>query len=287
MTNLYPLHAGFGKIHPIVAILPSSPAKFVDNVLPPPMNQKLTQGLRSLAKNWRVDLVRKPMALLDQPGAQLILDVEFVIAHALLSRDQLTIVQVGANDGQTHDPINRLLRLKPCRGILLEPNPESFRRLQETYRDFPQHTLCNVAVSDRDKTATLYSLNRNAPGPDWVHGLSSFDREHLLKHDGIVPDIARYIDEFNVECVSFDTLFQRHPVEHVDVLQIDTEGFDAEVLRLFDLPRRRPTIVNFEHRHLSEADWNQSIQSLISLGYKVTVVRQDTLAYLAPETNGD
>jgi FkbM family methyltransferase len=244
------------------------------------MTRKTKEWLRAAAKHWRVDLVRKPRAVLDRPAAELQFNVEYAIAHALLSRDQLTIVQVGANDGQTDDPINRLLRLDRCRGILAEPNPESFQRLQETYKDCPHLNLCNAAISEKDGTATLYSLSRSAPVPDWMHGLASFSREHVLRHDGFVKDIARYIVESTVECVTFDTLLRRYPVGHVDVLQIDTEGFDAEILRLFNVPARRPAIINFEHRHLSEADWNKSIEALIPLGYKIAIVQQDTLAYL-------
>jgi FkbM family methyltransferase len=247
------------------------------------LTQGVKQGLRALARHWRVDLVRKPRALLDRLDCQLQLGVDYAVAHTLLGRERVNLVQVGANDGRTEDPLNAVLRSKHCRGLLLEPHPQYFRQLQETYRDQPQLTLVNAAIAATDGRATLYSIRDDAPGPDWVHGLSSFSREHLLKHDGFVPEIAKYVDEIEVEALTFDTLFQRHPIEPVDVLQIDTEGFDAEVLRLFNVARRRPAIINFEHRHLSEADWNTSVESLIALGYKIAIVNQDTLACRPPE----
>ena len=246
------------------------------------MNMSFKQCLRFLARKWRIDLVRKPLALLDQPDAQLNFNLEYVIAHFLLSHDSITLVQVGANDGQTHDPLNSLLSLKRFRGIMLEPQPEVFRRLQETYKNHPQLTLVNAAISEKDETRILYCVSANAPGPVWTRGLASFDRNHLLKHDGFVPDIQRYIEEVSVECITFETLFRRVPIGQIDLLQIDTEGYDAEVLKLFNVGLRKPSIINFEHRHLSESKWTDCIKNPISLDYKVTTVRQDTLGYLIP-----
>jgi FkbM family methyltransferase len=242
----------------------------------------LKRWLRLMARHWRVDLVHKPLSLLEQPDAQLDFRLEYAIAHFLLSRDAITFVQVGANDGQTHDPLNALLDLMPYRGIMLEPQPEGFRRLQETYKDHPQLTLVNAAISDRDEIRPLYCIRANTPGPAWITGVASFDRAHLLQFEHVVPDISRYIDEASVECITFETLFKRAPLDHVDLLQIDTEGYDAEVLRLFNVALRKPSIVNFEHAHLPESKWNECVQSLIRLDYKIAITGPDTLGYLVP-----
>ena len=37
----------------------------------------------------------------------------------------------------------------------------------------------------------------------------------------------------------------------IDLLQIDTEGFDYEVLKMFDFNTYRPVIIQYEHFHLS------------------------------------
>ena len=67
----------------------------------------------------------------------------------------------------------------------------------------------------------------------------------------------------------------------MDLLQIDAEGYDSELLRLFDLPRRKPAIVRFEHTHLSRPDYESCLTLLIDLGYRIAIYGGDTLAYLA------
>ena len=93
-------------------------------------------------------------------------------------------------------------------------------------------------------------------------------------------DLESLVESEQVRCVTFDTLFKEEAISRVDLLQIDAEGFDAEILRLFDIPFRRPAIVHFEHIHLSVEDHEKAIGLLVDQGYRVTASGTDTLAYL-------
>jgi hypothetical protein len=77
--------------------------------------------------------------------------------------------------------------------------------------------------------------------------------------------------------VTFETLFARAGLGGVDLLQIDTEGFDLEVLRLFDVGLRRPAIINFEQIHLSGPDREEAVGLLSAHGYDVTMSHWDAL----------
>jgi hypothetical protein len=68
-------------------------------------------------------------------------------------------------------------------------------------------------------------------------------------------------------------------IEHVDVLQVDAEGYDLELLRLFDIPRRLPSIVNYEHVTLSREGRNAAADLLIANGYRLAMSHYDTVAY--------
>jgi hypothetical protein len=65
----------------------------------------------------------------------------------------------------------------------------------------------------------------------------------------------------------------------VDLLQIDAEGYDAEIIRLFDVPTRRPAIVRYEHKHLPQDIQEQTVAALIEQGYLLYLSAEDTLAY--------
>ena len=51
-------------------------------------------------------------------------------------------------------------------------------------------------------------------------------------------------------------------------VQIDTEGYDFEILKLIDLDRRRPAFVLFEHLHLDAATHRASIEHVRRHGYE-------------------
>ena len=95
----------------------------------------------------------------------------------------------------------------------------------------------------------------------------------------MVPDLESMIETEQVRCLTFETLFKEIGIENVDLLQVDAEGFDSEILRLFNIPARKPAIVRFEHKHLSIADHEKSIALLVSQGYRVAASGSDTLAY--------
>jgi FkbM family methyltransferase len=219
-----------------------------------------------------------------------------VIGDYLLDHGKVRFLQVGANDGVMLDPLFPLLEKHRLEGILMEPMKDHFSRLRQNYAAFEQRrfTFVNAAIADRDGTIPLYRI-RSLPGnPGWASGIASFNRNNLLKHrdyfassyesgsPGAVsppPDLDSVIDIEPVQCMTFDSLFATISSDHIDLLQIDVEGYDAEVLRLFDVPARRPAIIRYEHMHLSEHVQEACLELLIPLGYKIDVGPMDTLAY--------
>ena len=78
-------------------------------------------------------------------------------------------------------------------------------------------------------------------------------------------------------CVTFDELLAG--VDDVDLLHLDVEGYELELLRLFDFARFAPAIVRFEHAHLMRSDWNEAVRLLAGHGYRMLREEYDTTAY--------
>ena len=64
----------------------------------------------------------------------------------------------------------------------------------------------------------------------------------------------------------------------VDLLQIDTEGFDADVISMFDFNSFNPVLIQFEHIHLSEEVHKYTCNNLTSIGYYLIKKKNDTFA---------
>ena len=43
-------------------------------------------------------------------------------------------------------------------------------------------------------------------------------------------------------------LFKQQGITHIDYLQIDTEGYDSEILHMMDYSSLKPQIIRFEHQ---------------------------------------
>lgn len=228
------------------------------------------------ARGWEVR--RRPPSLLNRPQAQLNLDLEHLIALRLLDSSDLFVVQIGAFDGRTDDQVHEWITRFGWRGILVEPHPRQFAELTRTYAEHPQLTLRNVAISDRHETRTLYALREGVSGlPSWAPQVASFDRAVVDRHGLHGPDGEDIVDTHQVECVPLSDLLA--DVEHIDLLQVDVEGYDDEIIRMFDFDRRRPSIVRFESRHLSRSEHDGAVERLLEYGYAVALTEADTIGW--------
>src|SRR5215471_4386422 len=172
------------------------------------------------------------------------LDVLEVAAHLLLARHQNPFfVQIGANDGVSSDPLRNIVLKYHLRGILVEPNPPVFNKLVDNYREEPQLRFENVAVGPTTGTKTIY-----VPVSEGSADLfGSFDREVLIRRFGRSVEIR----EVEVQTVPLGLILERGGNRQLDLVQIDTEGYDFEILKMLDFGRWLPAIVNYEHINLS------------------------------------
>jgi FkbM family methyltransferase len=177
-----------------------------------------------------------------------------LLLAALEARGEIiTILQVGACDGYTNDPIYHFVKKGCARAILVEPNPYAFGRLQKTYADVPNVTLVQTAIGDRDGEANLYRLKKTETGESEVDAtlqIASFNKNHLKR----IHSNPEEIECITVRCRSLSSLTTELGLGQIDLLQIDTEGFDASVVRMALEMSSPPACINFEHLHLRRSD---------------------------------
>jgi FkbM family methyltransferase len=181
-------------------------------------------------------------------------------------------VQIGANNGINDDPIHEFVVKYHLSGVLIEPQPLIFLELKKNYAAEPQLIFENAAISPKDGEAKMYCAK--AENGETTSGLTTFRREVLEYQIGR----RAKIEEINVPARTFQTLFARHGIRRVDLLQIDTEGFDCEILRLFDFIAYSPTIIRFEHIHLSRRELTEAVTKLTDLGYQLYRDTSDLVA---------
>jgi FkbM family methyltransferase len=240
----------------------------------------LPSSWRSRGRDWMETRFRgTPPGLLNYRASELKLDLDFVLSHYRVTHPEVFYLQIGAFDGIAGDPIYPLIERHHLRGILLEPQKDVFARLTANYARFRDFKLINAAIADRDGERPMFRIKAEAQGPEWLHQIASFDLNVIKWHAHMVPNLDAMIETETVRCLTFATLFDEIGRQTVDLLQIDAEGYDAEILRMFDVAQRSPAIIRFEHKHLKAADHEQSAAMLVRQGYRVAACGSDTLAY--------
>lgn len=75
-------------------------------------------------------------------------------------------------------------------------------------------------------------------------------------------------------------LLRRTQMLDADLLQVDTEGYDAKIIGMIDFGVCRPRLIKFEHKNLS-AEERASVVGLLSRnGYACVGEVGDTVAWL-------
>ncbi len=191
-------------------------------------------------------------------------------------------IEIGANDGVRGDHLAPFIRSRRWSGVMVEPVPHVFERLRRNYGDLDRVALENVAIADRDGRLPFYHLvparEAGAAGGDqvWSDAFGSFSRDAVLRTAAAYPGLDRRLERMEVPCLSFESLCRRHRVDRLDLLVIDTEGYDAEILRQIDFGVHRPRVLVYEYCHLSRGQRDECNGRLEGLGYETMDESLDT-----------
>ena len=179
--------------------------------------------------------------------------LEPLLYSILKANGHVSFVQIGANDGKRFDALYRFIAMNHTRvgGIVVEPVKDYFQELKFNYRRFPNIIPVNVVIHHDERRMTMYRVDpaKQHKLPDWTKGIASFNPHHH-EFSNIPADVM--IQE-EVQCIPFDELLNQHQIERIDLLQIDTEGYDAEIITHIDFERVKPVADLFprpRRRHL-------------------------------------
>jgi len=175
------------------------------------------------------------------------------------------VLQIGANDGFDNDPIHKFIMKYNWNGVLVEPQKDVFDNyLTKTYSCFEGIKCLNAALSLKIGFQKMYSISFSKDR--WATGLSRFDKESFkeiidngyIKNQAILQGVAlpksveEYIKEVDVETVNFDYIINEYKISKINFLQIDAEGYDFEILKMFPFEKFKPNFINLEYAHFDE-----------------------------------
>ena len=185
------------------------------------MLRRLKSFVHVVLKAWGWQVVRRHDGVWEiRPLLSLGTD-HLVDSRYILGSHIGTVFDVGANDGQTVRAFRRAF--PESRVYSFEPDPGSFERLAAATAGLPRVELRNVALGRTAGSAKMFrfkfdqtnSLLPKARGAEQY----VFDAEYLTG-----------VGETLVQVISLDAFCAQQGIAKIDLLKIDTQGYELEVL---------------------------------------------------------
>jgi FkbM family methyltransferase len=224
-----------------------------------------------------INRILKPFRLRAHP----ITPGQLLIEALVRKRRPIKFIQVGANDGLRFDNLYSTVTDQGWSGVAIEPLSKYFIELVNNYKNYQNVIPVNCGIHHTLREAKIYSVSDSALDlyPSWIDGCASMNREHLVRA-GVS---SHHIIESAVKCVQLMEVVDSYNMYDADYLQVDTEGFDAEVLKMIDFKKIKPLVIKFEWIHLSPQDQADTRSLLHSNGYKLEVNKDglDCCAWLS------
>ena len=176
---------------------------------------------------------------------------------------KINIMQVGAHDGKTNDPIYKFIvnNYNHINLLCVEPQPELCVKILNNYDKLKQVLhIFNGCVGDGAKHTSFYRVKPRF----WQYYIdcsqwASLSREHIVRHiigyinPKSIPnfDIDELIENISVPCEAGSYLVNKFLNDKLDILQVDAEGYDDEVIYSCNIPNLRPSVINYEYKNLN------------------------------------
>lgn len=208
--------------------------------------------------------------------------LESILNKLLNYKSEIVFIQIGGNDGVNDDPLHHFINLNKDRvfGYILEPVKDYFDELEYNYRAFPNINTLNLAVHN---TEDVMLINRVKPEsqeklPKYTKGIASFKNDHHI-HCKVASE---HIIKESVKCITLENLIVDNGIRTIDLLQIDTEGYDAEIILNIDFTKCKPSIINFEY-YIPNTMRKETFENILSIlhrnGYEIWLDTNDVTAY--------
>lgn len=207
------------------------------------------------------------------------------ISRHLPAGTPFRFLQIGANDGISHDPFREFMIRREARGLAAEPVPDFFRQMRRHYASYRGVTPVKCAVGYPAGHLPFYTfrseyLARHKDAAE-LAGLAGFSRDKLAARLAPGEDAKNCIEEIVIPVRTVEELMEEHGFEALDCLFMDCEGHEQNILLNLDYERVRPRLIIFEHSHFGERA--VEIEShLARHGFDFTRLQHDTLAVREP-----
>ena len=194
------------------------------------------------------------------------------------------VLNIGAMDGVSFDGTRSYVNAYGWKGLFVEPIPELFGRLVESFAGVEGVRFERAAIASADGEVEMLRMPIGLVDAAVVHPAFGGMSTLLPARNGMASEADRAIVErhgvrIRVPGLTLKTLLDKHRISEIDLLHIDVEGYDWAVLQQFDFERYRPAIVRLEWTSLDETEQQCARARLVEYGYQVEQFYDELLGF--------
>ncbi len=201
----------------------------------------------------------------------------------LISKKKINnIIQIGANDGKSDDFLRSSINLD-TNLLLVEPIKSAFNQLEKNYSSYKNVKFINKAIDVETGKKNIFSVNPKyydfyekkykSKDVSWLTVLASFRKEHLEYH-GVK---SNHIQSTEIDCINFKELIDQYDFRKLDLLVVDTEGYDDVLITNFIQSTDIRPVIIFEWIHIKKNKAEELIELLKSNNYYFLKLNKDLI----------
>eukprot|EP00550_Attheya_septentrionalis_P000577 CAMPEP_0198284404 /NCGR_PEP_ID=MMETSP1449-20131203/3876_1 /TAXON_ID=420275 /ORGANISM="Attheya septentrionalis, Strain CCMP2084" /LENGTH=332 /DNA_ID=CAMNT_0043981449 /DNA_START=25 /DNA_END=1023 /DNA_ORIENTATION=- len=254
-----------------------------------------------------------PLALFEKLPKNLLTAMDLIVKQRDFAGQRATFIQIGANDGIMYDPLYKHMISNQSQwiGLQVEPQTELFQNLPIIHHNAEDWAFYNgvIAGPNRCVNRTIEFCETKTPGVgswDTQGQLNTITlaacggnnpKMHIVKRP-CLPSFENLVmeqasPEFKrrtTKCLAKDPsetstsdkkIEEKQCTFHVDLVQIDVEGYDFDVIQLIDFDHMIPQCIHYESFHLKGKE-QAALDFLRAKGYtvreRIAGQEMDTLA---------
>ena len=180
-----------------------------------------------------------------------------------------TFLEIGANDGKTLSNCYALA-LQGWNGVCVEPSPQVFNKLKNTYLHNDKIKCIKVAIGKENKMVKFFDSGSLLSDEDKSLVSSTIENETVKWRRNVK------FTEIEVEQIDIDNLIERTGVGTFELISIDAEGLDYQILSQIDLNKVGCQILVVEWNSLSKSLYTLYCESF---GMKLVAENQENLIF--------
>jgi len=185
---------------------------------------------------------------------------------------ELIIFDVGSHFGETVKLFYKNFKIKKIH--CFEASPENFNILMKNIKNKNLVNICelnNIGIGEKKSNTFINQTTESSSSTITEINFDSKDYKKKLKILNI-KNIDDFYKKIPIQIISLDSYIEDRKIENIDVLKIDTEGFELNVIKGLEKYHKIIKFIYFEHHYDDMIKKNYTFtdinQILLKFGFK-------------------